>query len=197
MPTSSASTSRTPIPPAEKVAARALALNAIVDLRGGRYLLYVRVNGPTTGLMEDDLDAVVHPGLDGVIVSKTDSVEVVERVEATIARLERSRGIEPGSVAIAPLVETAAGIMYAREICAASDRLSGAVFGAEDYATDMGIQRTEAGRGDPLRPHPRRHRLPRRPHHADRHPRPGLHGRGPPRARDVASPAASATRASL
>ena len=48
-------------------------------------------------------------------------------------------------MAIAPLVETAKGIAYAREICAASDRISAAVFGAEDYATDIGVQRTEAG----------------------------------------------------
>jgi citrate lyase subunit beta/citryl-CoA lyase len=134
------------VPPVEKESARALARRAIEDLRGSdRYALYVRVNGAATGLMEGDLDAVVHPGLDGVIVSMTDSPEVVERVEAAIASLERSRGIEAGSVAIAPLIETAAGIMYAREICAASDRLSGAVFGAEDYATDMGIQRTADG----------------------------------------------------
>jgi citrate lyase subunit beta/citryl-CoA lyase len=50
-----------------------------------------------------------------------------------------------GQVAIVPLLETAKGIMEAYGICRASPRISGAIFGAEDYATDMGVQRTEAG----------------------------------------------------
>lgn len=133
------------VPPAEKAAARGLAAEAIESLKGGDYALYVRVNGPTTGLMDEDLEAVVRPGLDGVIVSKTDSVEVVQQVEAIIEKAERKHSMEPGSVRIAPLIETAAGIMHAREICCASERISGAVFGAEDFATDMGIRRTREG----------------------------------------------------
>ena len=51
----------------------------------------------------------------------------------------------PGCVAIAPLIETAAGVMASLDICRASPRVTAAVFGAEDFATDMGIQRTREG----------------------------------------------------
>ena len=107
--------------------------------------MFVRVNALWTGLLEDDLLGVVRPGLDGVIVSKTDSVDVVHRVDHYLTLLERDRDMAPGSVAILPLIETAAGVGNCWEICRASPRLVAAVFGAEDFATDMGIQRSRSG----------------------------------------------------
>ena len=133
------------VPPTEKAGARPLARQAIESMAGCGVTLYIRVNGFWSGLTEDDLGAVVRPGLGGVVLSKAESVGEVERADALLYRLEREHGLEPGSVALAPLVETAKGVAYAREICAASGRLSAAVFGAEDYATDIGVQRTEAG----------------------------------------------------
>ena len=132
------------VPPAEKEAARPLA-RAAVEALGGAHTLYVRVNGYWTGLTDDDLAAVVRPGLDGVVLSKAESADAVRQLDDTLTHLEREHGIEAGHVAIAPLLETAKGIMEAYDICPASPRLSGAVFGAEDYATDMGVRRTEAG----------------------------------------------------
>jgi citrate lyase subunit beta/citryl-CoA lyase len=133
------------VPPDEKVRARAPAREAIASMPRGSSAVYVRVNGFWTGMTGDDLDAIVQPGLDGIILAKAESVEDIKRAEYILARLESERGLEPGAVALAPLVETAKGIAYAREICAASPRISAAVFGAEDYATDIGVQRTEAG----------------------------------------------------
>ncbi len=133
------------VPPAEKAAARAPAAKAIADMPRGAYAVFVRLNGPATGLLEGDLLAVVQPGLDGVIVSKANSAEDVQRVAGLLTGLERDRGIEPGSVAIVPLVETALGIRHCYEICEASPRIVATVFGAEDFATDMGIQRTREG----------------------------------------------------
>jgi citrate lyase subunit beta/citryl-CoA lyase len=133
------------VPPAEKANARPLAAKAIQTMPHGGSALYARLNALSTGLLEDDLLGVIVPGLDGIILSKTDSAATVQRVDHYIALLERDRGIEPGSVAIAPLIETAAGIMNSAGICAASPRVVAAVFGAEDFATDMGVQRTREG----------------------------------------------------
>ncbi len=133
------------VPPAEKANARPLAAKAIETMPRGASALYARLNGLSTGLLEDDLLGVVFPGLDGIILSKTESPAHVKRLDHYLALLERDRGIEPGSVAIAPLIETAAGIMNSTGICAASPRVVAAVFGAEDFATDMGVQRTREG----------------------------------------------------
>lgn len=133
------------VPPDQKEAARPLAAAAIDSMPRTGYQAYVRLNGFWTGLIEDDLDAVVRPGLQGVVISKAESVDMVKQVELRLAMLEREHGMEAGSVAIMPLIETARGIVKSAEICEASVRLTGAIFGAEDYATDMGIERTREG----------------------------------------------------
>src|SRR3990170_3555854 len=65
------------VPPAEKVRARSLAADAVASMPRGPYSLFVRVNGPHTGLMEDDLAGVVRPGLQGVIISKAPDAETI------------------------------------------------------------------------------------------------------------------------
>jgi citrate lyase subunit beta/citryl-CoA lyase len=133
------------VPPAEKAAARPLARKAIERMPRTGYAMYARVNGFWSGLLEDDLNEIVRPGLDGVVISKAESARVIEVLDGHFARLEREHGVEPGSVAIMPLIETAKGVARCYEICEASPRLTGAIFGAEDYATDMGIERTVDG----------------------------------------------------
>ena len=131
------------IPPAEKAAARPLARKAIETMPRSGFAMYVRVNGYATGLTEDDLAAVVLPGLDGIVLSKAESVQMIADLDAHLGRLEAEHGIESGHVAIVPLLETAKGIVEAYDVCRASSRAAGAIFGAEDFATDMAIKRTE------------------------------------------------------
>lgn len=133
------------VPPAEKERARELAAAALASIPEGPYAKFVRVNGPATGLMEDDLAAVVRPGLAGVVISKADSAELVRAADDRLSALEPQRGIEAGSIAVVPLIETARGVVKCLDICEASPRVRAAIFGAEDYATDLGIARTEAG----------------------------------------------------
>ncbi|MEX0801590.1 MAG: CoA ester lyase [Dehalococcoidia bacterium] len=133
------------VPPDEKPKARAMAGEAIDGMAKGGFQLWVRVNGLATGMLEDDLLAVVRPGLDGILLPKSDSADVVKRAEHYLTLLERERGMAPGSVSITPLVETAAGILRSYEVCTASSRSAGVAFGAEDLATDMRIRRTREG----------------------------------------------------
>ncbi|NIR19798.1 MAG: hypothetical protein GTN79_08630 [Gammaproteobacteria bacterium] len=70
---------------------------------------------------------------------------MIEDLDAQLARLEGEHGIKAGGVAIVPLLETAKGIMEAYDVCRASKRVTGAIFGAEDFATDMAVKRTETG----------------------------------------------------
>ncbi|MCH7483530.1 MAG: CoA ester lyase [Chloroflexi bacterium] len=131
------------IPPAEKAAARPLARKAIETMPRSGFALYVRINGYATGLTEDDLAEVVRPGLDGIVLSKAESARMIADLEAHLVRLEHEYGIEAGHVAIVPLIETAKGMMEAYDICRASPRVTAAIFGAEDFATDMAIRRTD------------------------------------------------------
>jgi len=135
------------VPPAEKANARELAARAIDSLSASeRPLLFARVNGPATGLLEDDLLAVVRPGLDGIVLSKADSAETVRRADHYLTILERRQGMARGAVAIIPLIESAEAILSAKGIAAASRRLVALSLGAEDLAVDVGLQRSAGAR---------------------------------------------------
>ncbi|TET54395.1 MAG: CoA ester lyase, partial [Anaerolineales bacterium] len=112
------------VPPAEKSRARTMAAEAIATMPRSGYSMFVRVNGLDTGLLEDDLPAVVRPGLDGIVLPKTHSVEIVRQADHYLTILERQQGMEAGAVSIVPLVESAEGILNSREIAAGSPRLA-------------------------------------------------------------------------
>lgn len=130
------------VPPQEKANARKMAAENLLAARVNGAEVYVRVNGWHTEYTNDDLEAVVMPGLDGITLPKTRNADDVKRLDWKISELEARRGMEPGSVKICVLLETAEGIMNAYEICKASPRIVGAFFGAVDYCCDMRITRT-------------------------------------------------------
>jgi len=106
--------------------------------------LFTRINGMQTGLALDDLEAIVGPGLDGVMVPKVESARDIAIVDWLIAELERRRGMSPGSAGIIALVESAAGIERAGEIATASPRLGRLAFGAIDFCVDIGVSLADA-----------------------------------------------------
>lgn len=132
------------VPEAEKATARAMTAEAIRTISSGG-LLVVRVNGLHTGMVEDDLLSVVVEGLSGIMLPKVEATEAVRRLDAYLTIVERQRGLEEGAVSIVPLVESARGILISTEIATASPRVLGLALGAEDLATNMGVQRTSEG----------------------------------------------------
>lgn len=133
------------VPVAEKTNARDMARDAIAGgvLAGQR--VFVRVNSLASGLLEQDLEAVVIPGLDGINLPKPGSADDIRKVDAIIDRLEKKRDIGKGHVKLTPWVETARGLLNAFEIASASSRIVGIIFGAEDFTLDTGMKRTETG----------------------------------------------------
>ena len=130
------------VPPQEKENARRMAAEHLMAAGVNGASVYVRVNGWHTEYTNDDLEAVVYPGLDGVTLPKTRNADDVKRLDWKLGELEARRGLPAGSVKIAVLLETAEGIMNAYSICCASPRIVAAFFGAVDYCCDMRITRT-------------------------------------------------------
>ena len=133
------------VPPSEKAVARQMAADNIVAAGVNGAEVYVRVNGWHTEFTNDDLEAVVVPGLSGVTLPKTRNADDVKRLDWKLSELEARRGIPEGTVKIAVLLETAEGIMNAYPIVTASKRIVAAFFGAVDYCADMRIPRTNLG----------------------------------------------------
>ena len=133
------------VPPQEKAKAREMAAAALMDAGKNGAEVYVRVNGWHTEYTNDDLEAVVQPGLNGITLPKTRHADDVKRLDWKISELEVRRGLPEGSVKMSILLETAEGVMRALECCTASKRLVSVFFGAVDYCADMRIPRTNKG----------------------------------------------------
>ena len=133
------------VPVAEKDAARFLVNEALrtLDLTGKEYL--VRVNALDSPLGIADLEAIVSTRKVVVRLPKTESAQDILQCEREIKRIEREYGIEPGSTRMMAAVESAAGVLNAKEIAAASPRLIGIAIGAEDYVTDLKTTRSASG----------------------------------------------------
>ena len=127
---------------AEKVATRALVVEALKRLRRGG--AYIRVNAFTTEFCYGDAVAVVGRGLDGIILPMVESREQIVAFDWLVGALERERGLPPGGIDIIPIIETAKGIAQARAIAGAGTRVKRMAFGAGDYTLDMNMEWTLA-----------------------------------------------------
>ncbi|MEM5816636.1 MAG: CoA ester lyase [Desulfitobacterium hafniense] len=130
------------VPPAEKETARQIVRENLEYGAKGGAQVFVRINNWETGLTNDDLEAIVWPGLNGVTWAKTGCAADVQRLEWKLEELEMRRGIPVGTVKISMLLETAKGIAHAEECCLASKRNVNAIFGAVDYCRDMRVKIT-------------------------------------------------------
>ena len=125
---------------AEKSATREKVVTAFQTPR--RALGYVRINAFDTPFCFDDLQAVVAPGVDGIVLPKVESPAQLVAVDWAIAALERSRGLPEGGIDLMPIVETARGVAGLRDIVRAGTRARRLSFGAGDYTLDVGMRWT-------------------------------------------------------
>jgi citrate lyase subunit beta/citryl-CoA lyase len=133
------------VPPAEKANAREMTKANLKNVGSGGSVVYVRVNNWETLMTNDDLEAVVYPGLSGICLAKCGHPDDVRRLDWKIDELERRRGLPLGSVAIQILCETAKGVINAYPSAIASKRVNSLIFGAVDYTKDMRVKLTSEG----------------------------------------------------
>ena len=125
-------------PMGEKETGRVFARDSISMLKQHGLDVFVRINSMETGLTGIDIGHVVVPGLDGIMLAKTEAQEDVRALDALLKEQEKKKGIAPGSVKMMALLETPKGILNIREIIAASPRMVAVGFGAGDFSREMG-----------------------------------------------------------
>jgi len=131
------------VPLATKAEARTLVAKTIdgAAANPSRPGIYVRVNAASTGLLADDLEAVVRPGLDAVLLSKTENIDDVRQTAGSLDRLEKARGVKAGAVEIILQIENALGVYNCFNLIKASPRVVATCFGSArdgDLQTDLG-----------------------------------------------------------
>lgn len=120
----------------EKADARALAAEQLDPVRAET--TFVRINGVTTEHALADLDAVVRPGLAGVVVPKVEHPRDVRMVAWALDQLERTRGIAPRRTPVIALIESAQGLHNAARI-ARAPRVAALCLGYADLSADLGV----------------------------------------------------------
>jgi citrate lyase subunit beta/citryl-CoA lyase len=130
------------VPIASKVQARSLVAKAIEGAAAASGpLIFVRTNSAATGLLADDLAAVVRPGLDAILLPKVEAAEEVQGLAKDLDRLEAGAGMKPGTVFIILQIESALGVYRCFELIKSSRRVAAATIGTArdgDLQTDLG-----------------------------------------------------------
>ena len=134
------------VPIDEKDNARAVTSSYLEKFAATGQPVIPRVNSLDTGLLEDDLEAVVGPHVFGVSVGKIDTPAHVTEVGKILQRLEVRAGLPIGTTKLVPWIESASAIVHVFNICRASSRIVGVALGAEDFTNDMEIERRDDDR---------------------------------------------------
>lgn len=131
------------VPVNEKVIARQKVKEAICKI--SQQVNFVRVNDLTTPYFIEDLDGIIAENLSGIVLPKVNNQHDIIIAAYLLGQMEEKYGLEEGSLAIVPLIETASGIQNVQEIVCASNRILCLCFGAEDFMLDLHIDAGEMG----------------------------------------------------
>ncbi|MGX7163481.1 citrate (pro-3S)-lyase subunit beta [Enterococcus massiliensis] len=128
----------------EKDSARTLVHFALRTFDYSSVETVVRINGlDTTGAQ--DVEAMVLAGVDVIRLPKTETAQDIVDVDQVITDVEKNNGIPIGTTKMMAAIESAEGVLNARDIAKASNRLIGIALGAEDYVTNMKTRRFPDG----------------------------------------------------
>src|SRR5271166_3273639 len=127
------------VAPAQKAGARVRVANLVEESGPRSWAFFVRVNALDSGLTLDDLAAVVKPGLDALLIPKTNGAGDLERIGHYLDALEARAGMAGGAVKFAIVATETAKAMFALGSYApAHPRLVALTWGAEDLSAALG-----------------------------------------------------------
>lgn len=134
------------VPPEDKARARELIHAAVGWLANAGRMVHVRLSSIDSGHTRDDLAGAVQHGLAGVVLAKARSPQDVRDVDVLLREQELAHEIKPGTIELIVAIESARALLHCEEISHASTRLAALMLGGEDFAFDLGVQRTREGR---------------------------------------------------
>ncbi len=129
------------VAPAAKPTARQLTASFVAaNRKTAAPSLFVRVNALDSGLIAEDLAAIMPAAPAGIMLPKAPGRDACEKMSNQLDELERKHGLAAGATKLLPLVtETAASVLAAASWCKPHERLAGLSWGAEDLSADLGI----------------------------------------------------------
>jgi citrate lyase subunit beta / citryl-CoA lyase len=129
------------VAPPAKEAARTTVAAGLRELDWGSKTRAVRVNGPESDWIREDITHVVTEAagaLDVIIVPKVKSPEHVRVVEDLLGEVDAYPGA--GGIGLEVLIEEVEALLAVEQITRASDRLEAVIFGSGDLAASQGVR---------------------------------------------------------
>lgn len=91
-----------------------------------------------------DLEAATVEGVSTLHLARCESAGQVAAIDGILSELEAERNLPGGAIKLIAMLESPSAVMQAAAIAQASSRMAGLTLGVEDYATEMGVQTSEA-----------------------------------------------------
>ena len=134
------------VAPDQKDAARILVRNTMryMDFRGVEMI--VRINSIDTPYWKEDLDEVMPCKPSLILLPKTGTAADALAADEYMTQIEQKLGMEPNTVGLMPLIETAMGVENSFAIASCTKRVQALFLGAEDLTADLQCKRTKEGR---------------------------------------------------
>jgi citrate lyase subunit beta/citryl-CoA lyase len=127
------------VAPARKEQARTIVSGWVANSGRRDWSSWVRVNALDTGMLLQDLAAVVMPGLDGIVLPKANGAHDLVRVGNYLDAFEAKEGVEPGYVKVLVVAtETPVAMFNLGSYAPAHPRLAALTWGAEDLGSAIG-----------------------------------------------------------
>lgn len=99
--------------------------------------VFPRINDRESGHLLKDLTQLTIDGVDGFMYPKSVSGQDIYFIDRLLETIEYEKGFPIGTFKLIPLIEMAAAVLRADEICQASKRIVAIAFGCEDFITDL------------------------------------------------------------
>ncbi|HOY37854.1 MAG: CoA ester lyase [Bacteroidales bacterium] len=124
-------------PVANKALARTMVKQWVSEGKFKNHLVFPRINDRESGHLLKDVEALSIEGVDGFMYPKAKTGQDIYFFDKLLETIEYEKGLPVGKFKIIPLIETAAAVLNAQDICKASDRVIAIAFGCEDFISDL------------------------------------------------------------
>lgn len=131
-------------------AARAGLAGMLALLAGQEATAVVRINADYRSQIRD-LEACVQTGVAAILLPKAEHPERVRATSEMIAELEAENAIEPGTIGLIPMIESARALFAVEALAEADQRVIGLALGSEDLSLDLAGRPTRDVLTEPCR----------------------------------------------
>ena len=122
-----------------KAEARRLVNSKLQTLGEDHPPAWVRINAVNSAHWQEDLAAVVVPGLAGLRPAKIESLDELQQLDDALYTREEQAGLATGSIQVTCEIESAAGLMAASAL-GQHPRVERFSFGEADFMADLGAE---------------------------------------------------------